>query len=78
MNTTGMCVSEVISYMFQIRRCLEPIRDADHLDVIGTTWTVANLENHVDVAFVGAQDTHAGNAPTAASHFECCIFLAWM
>lgn len=78
MNTTGMCASEVISYMFQIRRCLELIRDADHLDVIGTTWTIANLENHVDVAFVGALDTHAGNAPTAASHFECCIFLASM
>jgi hypothetical protein len=47
-----MCASEVISYMFQIRRCLEPIRDAGHLDVIGMTWTIANLENLVDVTFV--------------------------
>jgi hypothetical protein len=54
MNTTGMCASEVISHMFLIPRCLESIRDADRLDVIGTTWTIANLENLIDVAFVGA------------------------
>jgi hypothetical protein len=78
MNTTGICASKLISHMFQIPRCLEPIRDTDRLDVIGTTCTIANLENLVDVAFVGALATHAGNAPTAASHLECCIFLSWM
>jgi hypothetical protein len=46
--------------MFQILRCLELIRDADRLDIIGTTWTIANLENLVDVAFVGALEPTQG------------------
>jgi hypothetical protein len=78
MNITGMCASEVVSYMFQIPRCLESIRNANRLDATGMTWTIANLENLIDVAFIGALATHVGNAPTAGSHLECSIFLPWM